>query len=127
MGGICPLSDIRANTISNAAGTGPIDLHKQSAAKAYHKCDSTGVLYSDTLNVSSLVEGNPTGKYEINLTNSMSDSNYSFNFSPTNTATAYTGICGSTTANSFEGWVVKVIDASRLSRPNCSAIHGGLA
>ena len=29
------MSDIRANTISDAAGTGPINLHKQSAAKAY--------------------------------------------------------------------------------------------
>jgi hypothetical protein len=35
MGGIYPLSDIRANTISDASGNGPINLHKQSAAKAW--------------------------------------------------------------------------------------------
>ena len=73
MGGICPLSDIRANTISNAAGTGPIDLHKQSAAKAYGGVDAAGAIQTaDTLNISSTSdEGGSVYKY--NFTSSMNN------------------------------------------------------
>jgi hypothetical protein len=67
------LSEIRANTISDAAGTGPVTLTKQSAAKAicavYH---TAGVPYiSHSTNTSSITDYN-VGEFVVNLTNSFS-------------------------------------------------------
>jgi hypothetical protein len=68
------LSEIRATTISDAAGTGPITLTKQSAAKAFARWNM--VTLQNTFNVSSGVD-NGTGDGSVNLTSSMSDSLYS--------------------------------------------------
>ena len=38
------MSDIRANTISDTSGNGPINLHKQSAAKAWVNFNGTGTV-----------------------------------------------------------------------------------
>ena len=66
------MSDIRANTISNAAGTGPIDLHKQSAAKAWTSINGTGTAsILNSFNVSSLTDIG-TGSYLSTMTNAMS-------------------------------------------------------
>ena len=67
------MSDIRANTISDAAGTGPIDLHKQSAAKAWGDCDAAGVITSTgSLNVSSVTDNGTNGK-QFNYTNNFAN------------------------------------------------------
>ena len=64
------MSEIRANTISDAAGTGPATLTKQSAAKAWvHFSTSTSTtLYSPSLNISSLTD-NGTGNTTVTMTN----------------------------------------------------------
>ena len=65
------MSDIRANTISDAAGTGPISLTGQSAAKVFIRYDSTG---GNTINISfnvSSVTDNGTGHQTTNFTNAM--------------------------------------------------------
>lgn len=63
------MSEIRANTISDAAGTGPIDLYKQSAAKAWVNFNANSGIYSgQSFNVSSFTDVG-TGEAEINLTN----------------------------------------------------------
>jgi hypothetical protein len=71
------LSEIRATTISDAAGTGPITLTGQSAAKAWVNFDGTGTIATrDSFNVASLTD-NGTGNYTVNLTSSMSNTSYS--------------------------------------------------
>ena len=71
------MSEIRANTISNAAGTGPVTLTGQYAAKAWVNFNGTGtVAIRDSGNVSSVTD-NGTGDYTVNFTNSLSNSNYS--------------------------------------------------
>ena len=68
------MSDIRATTISDAAGTGPITLTKQSAAKVFIRYDSNG---GNTINISfnvSSVTDNGTGHQTTNFTNAMSGS-----------------------------------------------------
>ena len=71
------MSEIRATTISDAAGTGPIALTGQSAAKAWVNFNGSGtVAIRDSQNVSSITD-TATGKYSVNLTNSMSSVNYS--------------------------------------------------
>ena len=71
------MSEIRANTISDAAGTGPVTLTKQSAAKAWVRMlTGTGTpSLGDSFNVSSVVDGG-AGQYTFPLTSSMSTANY---------------------------------------------------
>jgi len=74
--GTCPLSEIRVTTISDTAGTGPVTLTKQSAAKAslnYKGTSTNSIRYS--FNVSSVTDNN-TGNYTTNFTNSMSSADY---------------------------------------------------
>lgn len=69
------MSEIRATTISDAAGTGPIDLYKQSAAKAWVYASSSASIYS-SLNVSSSTD-HGTGDYTYGLTAAMVNNQYS--------------------------------------------------
>ena len=67
------MSDIRANTISDAAGTGPIDLYKQSAAKAWGVCNAAGTAVNvGTFNVSSISDDGTNGK-SFSLTSAFND------------------------------------------------------
>ena len=67
------MSDIRANTISDATGTGPIDLYKQSAAKAWcHWDNNGGNATRDSFNVSSRGDLG-TGYSSVNFTNDFKD------------------------------------------------------
>ena len=79
------MSDIRANTISDAAGTGPIALTGQSAAKATVTMDSgAGIQGTSSTNISSTTDEG-VGDYRINFTNSFNST---------------WGYSGNTTANS---------------------------
>ena len=70
------MSEIRATTISDAAGTGPVTLTKQSAAKAWINFNGSGTVATrNSFNTSSLTDLG-TGRYRITYTNSMSG-NYS--------------------------------------------------
>ena len=78
------MSDIRANTISDTSGNGPINLTGQSAAKAWVNFnggaataapDLTGVRGS--FNVSGLVD-NAVGNYTINFTNNLASGNFAW-------------------------------------------------
>lgn len=65
------MSELRANTISDAAGTGPVTLTKQSAAKMYSCFNGIGtVSIVDSFNVSSLTD-NGTGSYTNTLTSAL--------------------------------------------------------
>ena len=77
------MSDIRAGTISDAAGTGPITMTKQSPAKAWvnfngetvtSSNDMTGV--RDSFNVSGIVD-NSAGNYTVYYSNNMLNNGYS--------------------------------------------------
>ena len=70
------MSEIRATTISDAAGTGPISLTGQSAAKAWVHFDGSGtVSVRDSLNVSSITDDG-TGQYDINFSTNFANTNY---------------------------------------------------
>jgi hypothetical protein len=71
------MSEIRAATVSNLAGTGPVTLTGQSAAKAWVNFNGTGtVAIRESANVSSITD-NAVGEYRANYTNSFADANYS--------------------------------------------------
>jgi len=72
------LSEIRANTISDAAGTGPVTLTGQYGIKIWSRVDySSGTpVIADSFNISSVTDlavGNVGNTY----TTAMSDANYS--------------------------------------------------
>ena len=72
------MSEIRATTISDETGNGPIALTKQSAAKVWIHIGAGGSSIGDSVNVASLVDAG-TGDYTINFTNNMASSNFSGN------------------------------------------------
>ena len=81
------MSEIRANTISDAAGTGPVTLTGQSAAKAYACFNGTSTpFFHVSFNCSSLTDLG-TGEYNVNFTNSMSVA-----FSPVSSGVSGSGI-----------------------------------
>ena len=70
------MSEIRANTVSDAAGTGPATLTGQYAAKAWVSFNGTGtVAIRESGNVSSITDEG-TGRYGVNFATAMSDANY---------------------------------------------------
>lgn len=70
------MGTLRVTTISDTAGTGPVTLTKQSAAKAWCHFNGTGtVAISDSFSTSSLTDVS-TGQYKANWTNSLSNSEY---------------------------------------------------
>ena len=70
------MSEIRANTVSDLAGTGPVTLTGQYAAKAWVNFNGTGtVAIRESGNVSSITD-NSTGEYDVNFSSSMPDANY---------------------------------------------------
>lgn len=70
------MSEIRATTISDAAGTGPITLTGQSAAKAWLNMNGQGTIATrNSFNVSSLADVG-TGNYTANYTSSMTSVNH---------------------------------------------------
>jgi hypothetical protein len=67
------MSEIRATTISDAAGTGPITLTGQSAAKAWIDFNGTGtVAIRDSFNTSSLTD-NSGGDYTVSFVTSFTN------------------------------------------------------
>ena len=70
------MSEIRATTISDSAGTGPITLTGQSAAKAWVSINQSSTLVvNSSFNISSSVDVQ-TGYSYHNLTNSYSNTHF---------------------------------------------------
>ena len=91
------MSDIRANTISNESGNGPINLHKQSAAKAYATSDSQGtVVYG--FNVDSIVDDG-IGQRTFNFTSALADDTYAAVSTPLSGTGMTHSISGRTTTS----------------------------
>ena len=69
------MSEIRANTISAANGTGPVTLTKQHAAKAWAQVDGDPVGLNGSFNVASATDI-ATGNFSIAFTSNMSAATY---------------------------------------------------
>ena len=70
------MSEIRVTTVSDTAGTGPVTLTKQSAAKAWIDFNGSGTPAArESFNHSSLTDGG-TGDYTCAYTSSFSNANY---------------------------------------------------
>ena len=88
------MSEIRATTISDLAGTGPATLTGQYAAKAWVNFNGTGtVAIRQSGNVSSITD-NGTGYYTVSFATALTDANYAVVFGDS-----------SADANNDGGWV----------------------
>jgi hypothetical protein len=73
------LSEIRANTVSNAAGTGPATLTGQVALKAALNYNNDTTSIRESFNISSATDQG-TGDLSFVFTNSFSTNDWSFSF-----------------------------------------------
>ena len=86
------MATIQAPSISNQAGTGPIDLEYQSAAKAWGNLNGTGTIaLRDSFNVSSVTD-NGTGDYTFSYTSNMANGNYMVGGAGEHNQDSYTAI-----------------------------------
>ena len=69
-------SVLNVDTIADKAGTGPVGLTKQQAAKLYSYYTQSTPAVTGSFGVSS-VSDDSTGRYTISFTNSFSNANYS--------------------------------------------------
>ena len=125
------MSEIRVTTISDTAGTGPVTLTKQYAAKAWVHYNSS-MSADDSFGISSIGD-TATGRADINFTSAFSNAHY------TAVTGASNGAASSTTynldPNSFTTGDVELrgkangsgtVNLTDLS-DNTAAFHGDLA
>ena len=121
------MSEIRATTISDAAGTGPITLTGQSAAKTFIRFNGTGTIaITSSQNVSS-IDDDGTGDYGVNYTNNMSNADYTTTTGATSFSTLTVIRLDTLSAGSAD---VRTFDASStlVDALNVALnIHGDLA
>lgn len=125
------MSEIRATTISNAAGTGPATLTGQSAAKAWFDLDGTGTAaLNDSFNVSSVTD-NGTGDYTLNFSNSFALAQYGFGGNALGTASGTVIVFNpfSYAASSLRVAVenMGIFSSARIDRRCNGNFHGDLA
>ena len=120
-------SVLNVDTIADKAGTGPVALTKQHAAKAWVDFDGGGASYNASFNTSSSTD-NGTGDYTFSLTNSMGSANYAGNTDGLNTADnnfdvfMHTQVAGSFSAR------LRIGDSgSDTDKETYAVVHGDLA
>lgn len=122
------MSDLKVNTISDAAGTGPATLTKQSAAKAWWKYTQTVPVVNDSFNISSITDL-AIGVPELNMTNSMASVNYVFQGGACTTTNdvfipgAATGL----TISTFRYWTYGASTGTTVDNITLGTVHGDLA
>ncbi len=120
------MSEIRVTTISDTAGTGPVTLTKQHAAKAWVTKNLDGTSIENSFNVSSITDVG-TGIATYSFTNSFANNTYQFS-----TGVRHIGIrifsspdsditTSSLKINSYN------ISESLSDRQSGTAVHGDLA
>ena len=83
-------SVLNVDTIADKAGTGPVGLTKQHAAKAWMQAVGAGTSYNDSFNTSSLTDIG-TGNIRVTYTNNMSNDDSSLTIGHQYTGTGGTG------------------------------------
>ena len=122
------MSDIRANTISDAAGTGPIALTKQSAAKHFCNWNGTGTpAVLESFNTASLTDVG-AAEVTVNLSSAMSSANYGVSGLSSGGDRNITYSRGSAnTASAIKTYTTNLSAAADEAPSNTTVAHGDLA
>jgi len=117
-------SVLNVDTIADKAGTGPVELTKQSAAKAWSNLNGSTFGLRDSFNVSSATD-NATGQYTISFSNSFDVTTYSAN------TTSLNRMCGVDLTNMIAASCkIRMVDKDgndNDSDQTMSNFHGDLA
>jgi len=126
------LSEIRVTTISDTAGTGPVTLTKQHAAKAWVNFNGGGTIAArDSFNVASLTD-DAAGRYTVNISNNMANDDFAaLNYTSGSTSSSQTAF-----NNHFLGGNGNAVGSFKISAYSSSfedsdvvmaTVHGDLA
>ena len=119
-------SVLNVDTIADKAGTGPVGLTKQYAAKAWADFDGTGTAHIDDSNNYASITDNGTGDYTFAFINSMSADSYAPSGS-----TEYTNLTSQSVHTKATGSIRMFhIDSSNNANdvePASVLVHGDLA
>ena len=128
------MSEIRATTISDAAGTGPISLTGQSAAKAHFGFNqaastvfgmATDTLSSQSLNVTSLTD-NGLGDATVALTSAMANTVFTY-LSGMETANNTRTLADTSTSSSLDIRTNDADSSTAIDKAGWAALMGDLA
>jgi hypothetical protein len=118
-------SVLNVDTIADKAGTGPVALTKQSAAKARLSLDGTGTIsVTGSFNISSTSD-DATATYTANYTSNMSDATYSVSGSLTNNSNVMH--CVSALSASSFTTIHRLYNNTLTDTKPMSSVHGDLA
>ena len=126
------MSEIRANTISDSAGTGPVTLTKQSAAKAWVDFDGSTNVIQGSSNIASLTDQG-SGQYQFAFSNNMSTQYFAISTNTGNRDSSNAGVQrssqgGSGASSTFQ---IEIMDDGTNGNIDAVAaqgtIHGDLA
>ena len=118
-------SVLNVDTIANKAGTGPVALTKQSAAKQYAKFTVAAAL-SDSFNTSSITDSG-SGDFEVNFSSAMGSAQYAI-ATCTTAAADRTTTAESTSASAYGIATRYNLSRSEDSISSCGTnVHGDLA
>ena len=116
-------SVLNVDTIADKAGTGPVALTKQHAAKAWARLSSTGI--TESLNASGFTD-NGAGDYTITFTSAFTSNTFAGTTSPVGTAARAAQYSSSlTTGIDIDNFVST--SGSRTDGGTAFDIHGDLA
>ena len=120
-------SVLNVDTIADKAGTGPVGLTKQHAAKAWVDFDGSGASYNASFNTSSSTD-NGTGDYTFSLSNSMDSTNYAGITDGLNTANNNFDVFMHTQAAGSFSAKLRIGDSgSDTDKETYAVVHGDLA
>jgi hypothetical protein len=123
-------SVLNVDTIADKAGTGPVALTKQSAAKAWIAFNGTGTIATrNSFGVTSISD-NSTGNYTVNFSNSFSAADYAQQTSGDAAASAHFGTASITETYTTSATRGRFFDAAGSGVDTAFAnvtTHGDLA
>ncbi len=125
-------SVLNVDTIVDAAGTGPVSLTKQHAAKCWIRFNGTGTIaINDSFNVSGIVDAG-TGEYTVTINNDMANDDYAYyGFSSRDASTSQVGMFGTTSTADVTTGKFRVIELAGTTFFDVGvvmcAVHGDLA
>ena len=126
------MSEIRVTTVSDTAGTGPVTLTKQHAAKVWVNFNGGGTIATrDSFNVASLTD-DAAGRYTVNISNNMANDDFAaLNYTSGSTSSSQTAF-----NNHFLGGNGNAVGSFKISAYSSSfedsdvvmaTVHGDLA
>ena len=124
------MSEIRATTISDETGNGPIALTKQHAAKAWGDYNQTTDTVLDSFNISTVLDF-AAGRFDAVLATHMSSTAYSVVASSIGNNASYSNTCTDLDAKATDGLRMRVFHNSTHGTAdlttNSFVFHGDLA